>query len=78
MNILRWFFKYFDLDNNDKISTKNLKKIAREIGENLLDTELKKILEEPNKDNDGFIVFEDFYRIMKNRGDDSLENRSSD
>ena len=75
---IKMIFKYFDLDNNDKISIRNLKKIAQEIGENLSDEELKEILEEADKDNDGFIGFEDFYRIMKKRGDDPLEDWSSD
>lgn len=75
---IKMIFKYFDLDNNEKISIRNLKKIAQEIGENLSDEELKEILEEADKDNDGFIGFEDFYRIMKKRGDDPLEDWSSD
>lgn len=75
---IKMIFKYFDLDNNDKISIRNLKKIAQEIGENLSDEELKEILEEADKDNDGFIGFDDFYRIMKKRGDDPLEDWSSD
>ncbi len=75
---IKMIFKYFDLDNNEKISLRNLKKIAQEIGENLSDEELKEILEEADRDNDGFIGFEDFYRIMKKRGDDPLEDWSSD
>jgi centrin-1 len=75
---IKMIFKYFDLDNNDKISIRNLKKIAQEIGENLSDEELKEILEEADRDNDGYIGFDDFYRIMKKRGDDPLEDWSSD
>jgi|JI9StandDraft_1071089.scaffolds.fasta_scaffold67887_1 centrin-1 len=75
---IKMIFKYFDLDNNEKISIRNLKKIAQEIGETLSDEELKEILEEADKDGDGFIGFEDFYRIMKKRGDDPLEDWSSD
>lgn len=75
---IRMIFKYFDLDNNDKISIRNLKKIAQEIGESLSDEELKEILEEADRDNDGFIGFDDFYRIMRKRGDDPLEDWSSD
>lgn len=75
---IKMIFKYFDLDNNEKISIRNLKKIAQEIGESLSDEELKEILEEADRDNDGYIGFEDFYRIMKKRGDDPLEDWSSD
>jgi len=35
-------------------------------------------MEEADKDGDGAIGFEDFYRIMKKRGDDPLEDWSSD
>ena len=42
------------------------------------DSKMKEILEEADKDNDGFIGFEDFYRIMRKRGDDPLEDWSSD
>ena len=75
---IKMIFKYFDLDNNDKISIRNLKKISQEIGESLSDEELKEILEEADRDNDGYIGFDDFYRIMKKRGDDPLEDWSSD
>ena len=71
-------FQYFDLDNNGKISMRHLKKIAQEIGETLTDEELKEIMDEADRDADGFIGFEDFYRIMKKRGDDPLEDWSSD
>ena len=75
---IKMIFKYFDLDNNDKISLRNLKKIAQEIGENLSEEEFKEILEEADRDNDGYIGFDDFYRIMRKRGDDPLEDWSSD
>lgn len=75
---IKIIFGYFDLDNNGKISSRNLKKIAQEIGETLSEDELKEIMEEADKDSDGYIGFEDFYRIMKKRGDDPLEDWSSD
>lgn len=55
-----------------------MKKIAQEIGENLSEEEIKEIMEEADRDNDGYIGFDDFYRIMKKRGDDPLEDWSSD
>jgi centrin-1 len=75
---IRIIFGYFDLDSNGKITARNLKKIAQEIGETLTEDELKEIMEEADKDADGVIGFEDFYRIMKKRGDDPLEDWSSD
>jgi centrin-1 len=71
-------FQYFDLDNTGKITSRHLKKIAQEIGESLSDEELKEIMEEADRDCDGFIGFNDFYRIMRKRGDDPLEDWSSD
>ena len=71
-------FQYFDLENTGKITHRHLKKIAQEIGETLTDEELKEIMEEADRDGDGYIGFEDFYRIMKKRGDDPLEDWSSD
>ena len=38
--------------------------IAEEIGENLFDEELKEIMEEADKDADGYIGFYGFYRIL--------------
>ena len=35
-------------------------------------------MEEADRDGDGYIGFEDFYRIMKKRGDDPLEDWSDD
>ena len=75
---IRKIFQYFDLDNTGKITSRHLKKIAQEIGESLSDEELKEIMDEADRDADGFIGFEDFYRIMKKRGDDPLEDWSSD
>ena len=71
-------FQYFDLDNNQKISMRNLKKIAQEIGETLSEDELKEIMDEADRDGDGAIGFDDFFRIMKKKGDDPLEDWSSD
>ena len=71
-------FQYFDLENTGKITTRHLKKIAQETGESLSDQELKEIMGEADRDGDGYIGFEDFYRIMKKKGDDPLEDWSSD
>ena len=75
---IKKIFQYFDLENTGKITARHLKKIAQEIGENLSDEELKEIMEEADRDGDGYIGFEDFYRIMKKRGDDPLEDWSDD
>lgn len=70
-------FKLFDEDNNNKISFKNLKRIAVEVGEKIPDEELKEMLEEADRDGDGMLNFEEFYRIMRRRGD-PLDDFDSD
>ena len=71
-------FKLFDEDNTNKISLKNLKKVAQEIGENISEEELKEMMQEADKDKDGFIGPEDFYRVMKKKYSDPLEDLSDD
>lgn len=70
-------FKLFDEDNLNKITFKNLKRIAGEVGEKIPDDELKEMLEEADRDGDGMLNFEEFYRIMRRRGD-PLDDFDSD
>lgn len=70
-------FKLFDEDNLNKITFKNLKRIASEVGEKIPDEELKEMLEEADRDGDGMLNFEEFYRIMRRRGD-PLDDFDSD
>ncbi len=58
-------FKLYDVDNTGKISAKNLRKIAQEIGESITEDELIAMLKEGDKDRDGLIGPDDFYRIIK-------------
>ena len=43
--------------------------IASEVGEKIPDEELREMLEEADRDGDGMLSFEEFYRIMRRRGD---------
>jgi Ca2+-binding EF-hand superfamily protein len=70
-------FKLFDEDGLNKISYKNLKKIAAEVGEKLSDEELREMLEEADRDGDGSLNFDEFYRIMRRRND-PLDDLDSD
>ncbi|GBP33142.1 Centrin-1 [Eumeta japonica] len=58
-------FKLFDDDETGKISFKNLKRVAKELGENLTDEELHEMIDEADRDGDGEINQEEFLRIMK-------------
>lgn len=59
-------FKLFDEENTGKISFKTFKKIAHDIGENLSEEELYELFEEADRDNDGYINNQDFYRFFEN------------
>jgi len=58
-------FRLFDDDSSGKISFKNLKRVAQELGENLTDEELQEMIDEADKDGDGEINQEEFLRVMK-------------
>uniref|UniRef100_A0A1B6GKA0 EF-hand domain-containing protein n=1 Tax=Cuerna arida TaxID=1464854 RepID=A0A1B6GKA0_9HEMI len=58
-------FRLFDDDETGKISFKNLKRVARELGENLTDEELREMIDEADRDGDGEISQDEFLRIMK-------------
>ncbi|THD22425.1 Caltractin [Fasciola hepatica] len=58
-------FKLFDDDETGKISFKNLKRVAKELGENITDEELQEMIEEADRDGDGEVNEQEFLRIMK-------------
>jgi len=58
-------FRLFDDDETGKISFKNLKRVAKELGENLTDEELQEMIDEADRDGDGEINENEFLRIMK-------------
>merc|ERR1711975_195092 len=61
-------FKLFDDDNTGKISFKNFQRVAKELGENLSDAELKEILAEADEDGDGEINEAEFLAVMEKTG----------
>jgi centrin-1 len=58
-------FRLFDSEERGKISFKDLKKVAKELGENMTDEELQEMIDEADRDGDGEINEEEFIRVMK-------------
>lgn len=57
-------FKLFDDDNTGKISIKNLRRVAKELGEEIDDDELQAMIDEFDLDADGEINEQEFLAIM--------------
>ncbi|KAJ3041559.1 Calcium-binding component of the spindle pole body (SPB) half-bridge [Rhizophlyctis rosea] len=57
-------FQLFDDDGTGKISLRNLRRVAKEIGENLDDDELQAMIDEFDLDQDGEINEQEFIGIM--------------
>ena len=71
-------FRLFDDDETGTISLKNLRRVAKELGENMTDEELQEMIDEADRDGDGMINEDEFFRVMKKRGDNPLDDLSSD
>merc|ERR1719262_736323 len=65
MEEIRKAFELFDEEKRGKISFRNLKRIARDLGEKLTDDELRGMIEEFDQDQDGEINEDEFVGIMK-------------
>ncbi|XP_074656737.1 centrin-3-like [Tubulanus polymorphus] len=57
-------FRLFDDDDSGKISIRNLRRVARDLGENMTDDELRAMIDEFDKDGDGEINEGEFVSIM--------------
>lgn len=57
-------FQLFDENNTGKISLRSLRRVARELGENMSDEELQAMIDEFDVDQDGEINLEEFLAIM--------------
>merc|ERR1711933_456885 len=58
-------FRLFDDDETGFITLKNLRRVAKEIGENMTDEELQEMIDEADRDGDGQVSEEEFLRMMK-------------
>jgi len=61
---IRRAFQLFDDDNTGKISMRNLKRVAKDLGERLDDEELQAMIDEFDLDQDGEINEQEFFAIM--------------
>jgi centrin-1 len=57
-------FYLFDEEKTGKISLKTLRKVAKELGENMTDAELEEMIAEADSDGDGSVTLEDFIKVM--------------
>merc|ERR1712006_81585 len=57
----------YDDDRTNKISFRNLARVAEELGENIDDEELQDMINQADRDGDGEINIDEFYRIMKKK-----------
>eukprot|EP00451_Oxyrrhis_marina_P046516 CAMPEP_0204449346 /NCGR_PEP_ID=MMETSP0470-20130426/99792_1 /ASSEMBLY_ACC=CAM_ASM_000385 /TAXON_ID=2969 /ORGANISM="Oxyrrhis marina" /LENGTH=294 /DNA_ID=CAMNT_0051449163 /DNA_START=53 /DNA_END=939 /DNA_ORIENTATION=+ len=70
-------FNLFDDDKSGVISLKNLKRVAKELGETMTDEELREMIERADSNGTGEITFEDFYTIMTKKTFPSVEVKAS-
>lgn len=61
---IKKIFRLFDEDNTGYITTNNLKQVAKDLGENIDEVEIREMIERADSDGDGRVTFEDFYSIM--------------
>ena len=61
---IRKVFNLFDDEKTGYISIKNLRRVAKELGETIEDTDLQEMVERADNDNDGLVSEEEFYSIM--------------
>merc|ERR1712072_622224 len=57
-------FKLFDSDRTGEISLDNMKRVAKELGEDISPQELQEIIQRSDLDNDGALTMDDFYQVM--------------
>ena len=58
------FDLFIDDVNANKIELKYLKRVAKELGENMSDDKLNEMLIRADTDKDGKVSFDEFYTIM--------------
>lgn len=57
-------FRLFDEDNAGFVTIKNLRRVAKELGENISEEELQEMIERADSNGDQQVTADDFYNIM--------------
>ena len=57
-------FKKFDTDGNGLITAKELRHVMATLGENMTEEEADEMIREADKDEDGYINYQEFVKIM--------------
>lgn len=57
-------FQLFDVNGTGKIDLADLKRVARELGENMTDEELQELIDGADKTGSGSVTVDDFISIM--------------
>ena len=57
-------FKLFDDKRTGEISVENLRRVAKELGEDIPEDELREIILRADLDGDGKLTFDDFYAVI--------------
>ncbi len=57
-------FRLFDDDNTGHITLKNLRRVARELGETMTEEELQEMIDRADSNGDGGVSGDDFFAIM--------------
>ena len=60
-------FQAFDINRAGRFTTLEFKKIAQDLGEDLIDDEIQHIFTKADLDDDGFVTGEGFYNIMTHK-----------
>ena len=66
-DVLKFAFKYFDVDNTGEITYTSISNIFKDhLKSNEVEESLKKIMDEVDSDNDGKIKYGEFCKLMQN------------
>jgi Ca2+-binding EF-hand superfamily protein len=65
---LKKVFAFFDFEKTGFLSVKNLRKITKELGENIDDADLQEMIDKTDLDNDGLVSEDEFYQMIARKG----------